>query len=111
MVATRKHEQHEISALARVEIKASGIVLWRIESESGHVYRVVLGHNGCPSPCEREDGEPCPAWHYRQACHHTELALERENACRSTREKRAEPQADRRQHGALNYNKPFSLLN
>lgn len=70
--------QYEVCVTARVQIKASNIVVWRVASESGHDYNVVL-FDGHVSSCERTDGEPCNGWRYRHSCHHATLAQARED--------------------------------
>ncbi len=75
-VTTRKLE-NDMTPLHRVAIKANGIVIWEIESESCHTYHVTMTRQHVSS-CERADGQPCPGWKYRHSCHHATLAQVRE---------------------------------
>jgi hypothetical protein len=103
--ATRTNKENEIFALTRTLIKKNGIVVWGVQSESGHEYRVTL-FEGKVSSCERTDNEPCRGFQYRHTCHHAALIQGREDAYKlpaaSTSELPYMP--------PLNGNRPFNLL-
>jgi hypothetical protein len=72
----------ELTPLRRGSIKMNGIVVWVIESESGHTYHTTV-FEGRVTSCERTDGEPCPGWRYRHSCHHADLVIAREDERKS----------------------------
>jgi hypothetical protein len=76
--ATRTSKQAEITPLARVYIKLSGIVVWLVASTSGSDYKVVVV-DGKVSSCETTTGEPCKGWRFNHKCHHTTLVQSRED--------------------------------
>lgn len=69
----------ELTPYLRVYIKKNNIIVRTMHSASGHDYRVTI-FEGRARFCQRTNGEDCPSWHYRQHCHHAQLAeqLERE---------------------------------
>jgi hypothetical protein len=69
---------NEISPLTRTYIKANNIIVWKIESASGHEYTTTL-FEGKVTSCKRENGETCPGFHHSGTCHHAALALARED--------------------------------
>jgi hypothetical protein len=69
---------NEISPLSRTTIKANNIVVWHIESSSGHTYATTI-FEGKVTSCKREDGTSCPGFHHSGTCHHGKLALARED--------------------------------
>src|ERR1700680_3675788 len=79
MTTTTRTSENDMTCLHRVEIKANGIIIWEIASESGHTYHVTMVGQHVSS-CERTDGEPCKGWKYRHSCHHATLAQARELA-------------------------------
>jgi hypothetical protein len=77
MTITTRTQEHDLTPLYRVQIKANNIPVWLIHSESGYTYKVAI-FNGKASGCSQVDGTDCPSWKYRHTCHHAVLAQQLE---------------------------------
>jgi hypothetical protein len=78
MTTTDRATENDMTPLFRTQIKANGITIWTIASESGIDYHVTV-FEGKVSSCEQANGEPCKGFRYHQGkCHHSTLVTQLE---------------------------------